>query len=167
MPNATQEWLMGSEVLLYQGAPSLEAYLDRTTLNTRLKQLESALQVWHSMDKDEKVKASDPKDQRPKESIIDHTYRDFSQIEEVVSSDDDEPTGDPNKKTTRLQPNFPAKLHAIVSNQNYEHIICWQPHGRSWKIVDMNLLSTVICPKHFAHATFESQFTLPGNSYQF
>ncbi len=56
-----------------------------------------------------------------KESIIDHTYRDYSQVE---VSDDDEP--DIEKKQTRLQPNFPAKLHAIVSNPNYQHIICWQ-----------------------------------------
>eukprot|EP00578_Thalassiosira_sp_NH16_P010785 CAMPEP_0181121038 /NCGR_PEP_ID=MMETSP1071-20121207/24510_1 /TAXON_ID=35127 /ORGANISM="Thalassiosira sp., Strain NH16" /LENGTH=481 /DNA_ID=CAMNT_0023205801 /DNA_START=231 /DNA_END=1676 /DNA_ORIENTATION=- len=90
-----------------------------------------------------------------KESIIDHTYRDYSQVE--VSSDDETSTtaGD-DKKPSRLQPNFPAKLHAIVSNPNYQHIICWQPHGRSWKIVDKHLLSTVICPKHFAHAKFES-----------
>eukprot|EP00571_Detonula_confervacea_P002037 CAMPEP_0172322958 /NCGR_PEP_ID=MMETSP1058-20130122/47429_1 /TAXON_ID=83371 /ORGANISM="Detonula confervacea, Strain CCMP 353" /LENGTH=460 /DNA_ID=CAMNT_0013038837 /DNA_START=157 /DNA_END=1539 /DNA_ORIENTATION=+ len=90
-----------------------------------------------------------------KESIIDHTYRDYSQVE--VSSDDEASTapGD-DKKQSRLQPNFPAKLHAIVSNPNYQHIICWQPHGRSWKIVDKHLLSTVICPKHFAHAKFES-----------
>lgn len=90
-----------------------------------------------------------------KESIIDHTYRDYSQVE--VSSDDEAPsTVDIDKKSSRLQPNFPAKLHAIVSNPNYQHIICWQPHGRSWKIVDKHLLSTVICPKHFAHAKFES-----------
>lgn len=90
-----------------------------------------------------------------KESIIDHTYRDYSQVE--VSSDDEAPsTVDVDKKSSRLQPNFPAKLHAIVSNPNYQHIICWQPHGRSWKIVDKHLLSTVICPKHFAHAKFES-----------
>ena len=90
-----------------------------------------------------------------KESIIDHTYRDYSQVE--VSSDDEPPsTADIDKKSSRLQPNFPAKLHAIVSNPNYQHIICWQPHGRSWKIVDKHLLSTVICPKHFAHAKFES-----------
>ncbi|KAL7539757.1 hypothetical protein ACHAXR_009582 [Thalassiosira sp. AJA248-18] len=91
-----------------------------------------------------------------KESIIDHTYRDYSQVE--VSSDDEDTvstTGD-DKKQSRMQPNFPAKLHAIVSNPNYQHIICWQPHGRSWKIVDKHLLSTVICPKHFAHAKFES-----------
>lgn len=102
----------------------------------------------------------DPPRQRKKpkvkESIIDHTYRDYSQVE--VSSDDEAPStaGGDDKKQSRLQPNFPAKLHAIVSNPNYQHIICWQPHGRSWKIVDKHLLSTVICPKHFAHAKFES-----------
>lgn len=60
-----------------------------------------------------------------KESIIDHTYRDYSQVE--VSSDEETTThGGEEKKQTRLQPNFPAKLHAIVSNPNYQHIICWQ-----------------------------------------
>ena len=58
-----------------------------------------------------------------KESIIDHTYRDYSQVE--VSLDDEAAGGD-DKKQSRLQPNFPAKLHAIVSNPNYQHIICWQ-----------------------------------------
>ncbi|KAL3822498.1 hypothetical protein ACHAXA_002516 [Cyclostephanos tholiformis] len=89
-----------------------------------------------------------------KESIIDHTYRDYSQVE--VSSDDEGGSVTDDKKQSRLQPNFPAKLHAIVSNPNYQHIVCWQAHGRSWKIVDKHLLSTVICPKHFAHAKFES-----------
>ncbi|KAL7429395.1 hypothetical protein ACHAXH_001044 [Discostella pseudostelligera] len=90
-----------------------------------------------------------------KESVIDHTYRDYSQVE--VSSDEEGAAGAADdKKQSRLQPNFPAKLHAIVSNPNYDHIISWQPHGRSWKIVDKHLLSTVICPKHFAHAKFES-----------
>ena len=59
-----------------------------------------------------------------KESIIDHTYRDYSQVE--VSSDDETTGGGDDKKHSRLQPNFPAKLHAIVSNPNYQHIICWQ-----------------------------------------
>ncbi|KAL3809305.1 hypothetical protein ACHAXA_009429, partial [Cyclostephanos tholiformis] len=68
-----------------------------------------------------------------KESIIDHTYRDYSQVE--VSSDDEGGSVTDDKKQSRLQPNFPAKLHAIVSNPNYQHIVCWQAHGRSWKIV--------------------------------
>lgn len=91
-----------------------------------------------------------------KESIIDHTYRDYSQVEVSSDEEGERSTTDVDKKQSRLQPNFPAKLHAIVSNPNYQHILCWQPHGRSWKIVDKHLLSTVICPKHFAHAKFES-----------
>ena len=59
-----------------------------------------------------------------KESIIDHTYRDYSQVE--VSSDEETTGGGDDKNHSRLQPNFPAKLHAIVSNPNYQHIICWQ-----------------------------------------
>lgn len=61
-----------------------------------------------------------------KESVIDHTYRDYSQVE--VSSDEEggASAADVDKKQSRLQPNFPAKLHAIVSNPNYDHIISWQ-----------------------------------------
>lgn len=69
-----------------------------------------------------------PRMKKPKvkESIIDHTYRDYSMVQ--VSDDEDEAisaTSD-EKKHTRLQPNFPAKLHAIVSNPKYDHIIAWQ-----------------------------------------
>lgn len=156
------------------------------------------------------------KKSKVKESIIDHTYRDYSQVE--VSSDDEGVSVTDDKKQSRLQPNFPAKLHAIVSNPNYQHIVCWQVRqctldlSHSFIIVitfsltkilfrcnsllapreeledrgkrihilgleyhrhfpfplfqrclihdcnsqDKHLLSTVICPKHFAHAKFES-----------
>jgi hypothetical protein len=53
-----------------------------------------------------------------KESVIDHTYRDFSRVK--VSSDDENDDGKAHNR-----PNFPSKLHAIVSNPNYRHIICW------------------------------------------
>lgn len=84
-----------------------------------------------------------------KESVIDHTYRDYSQVE--VPADEDEADG-----SRPVQPNFPAKLHDIVSNPEYRHIIAWQPHGRCWKVIDKYLLSTVICPKYFSHSKFES-----------
>lgn len=74
------------------------------------------------MDPNEYEPPRQRKKPKVKESIIDHTYRDYSQVE--VSSDDD--SADVDKKQSRLQPNFPAKLHAIVSNPNYQHIICWQ-----------------------------------------
>ena len=108
-------------------------------------------------DADEKMASPSPKKKLKlkkavvKESVIDHTYRDFSQVEVEPSDDDKLVDG-----STPKQQNFPTKLHEIVSNPNYSHIICWQPHGRSWKIVDKHLLSTLICPKHFAHSKFES-----------
>mmetsp|Transcript_40707 Transcript_40707/g.85520 ORF Transcript_40707/g.85520 Transcript_40707/m.85520 type:complete len:505 (+) Transcript_40707:142-1656(+) len=89
------------------------------------------------------------KRQKLKESVIDHTYRDFSQVK--VSPEDDR-QDDKGKN----RPNFPAKLHEIVSNPAYQHIICWLPHGRSWKIVDKYLLTSVVIPHHFSHAKFES-----------
>eukprot|EP00584_Thalassiosira_punctigera_P010045 CAMPEP_0172543916 /NCGR_PEP_ID=MMETSP1067-20121228/14191_1 /TAXON_ID=265564 ORGANISM="Thalassiosira punctigera, Strain Tpunct2005C2" /NCGR_SAMPLE_ID=MMETSP1067 /ASSEMBLY_ACC=CAM_ASM_000444 /LENGTH=565 /DNA_ID=CAMNT_0013330403 /DNA_START=323 /DNA_END=2020 /DNA_ORIENTATION=+ len=90
------------------------------------------------------------KAKKVKESLIDHTYRDFSSVNVSV---EDDGAGDGGDKS---RPNFPAKLHSIVSNPNYQHIICWLPHGRSWKIVDKYLLTSVIIPQHFAHAKFES-----------
>mmetsp|Transcript_662 Transcript_662/g.1349 ORF Transcript_662/g.1349 Transcript_662/m.1349 type:complete len:497 (+) Transcript_662:200-1690(+) len=88
-----------------------------------------------------------------KESVIDHTYRDYSQVQVAPDSEEDASKG---KKESRTNPNFPAKLHAILSNPGYQHIICWMPHGRSWNIVDKYLLTTVILPHHFSHCKFES-----------
>ena len=67
-----------------------------------------------------------------KESVIDHTYRDYSQVE--VSSDEEGASVEDDKKQSRLQPNFPAKLHAIVSNPNYQHIVCWQVRERTLEL---------------------------------
>jgi len=89
-----------------------------------------------------KLKSShnnDDNDNEPtaKQSIIDHTYRDFSQVDVSDYEDND----DVNPKTPAVagkekkSNHFPAKLHAIVSNPAYYNIIRWQPHGRSWKIV--------------------------------
>eukprot|EP00585_Thalassiosira_rotula_P012279 CAMPEP_0196131972 /NCGR_PEP_ID=MMETSP0910-20130528/1759_1 /TAXON_ID=49265 /ORGANISM="Thalassiosira rotula, Strain GSO102" /LENGTH=564 /DNA_ID=CAMNT_0041391499 /DNA_START=258 /DNA_END=1952 /DNA_ORIENTATION=- len=83
-----------------------------------------------------------------KESIIDHTYRDFSSVKVSLELD--------GENENQNRPNFTAKLHGIVSNPNYQHIICWLPHGRSWKIVDKYLLTSVVIPQHFSHAKFES-----------
>jgi len=91
-----------------------------------------------------------------KETVIDHTYRDYSQVQ--VAPDHDKGTNTSSKGgkkgTTNL--NFPAKLHAILSNTNYARIIRWQPHGRSWNIVDKYLLTTIVLPHHFSHCKFES-----------
>ena len=67
-----------------------------------------------------------------KESMIDHTYHDFSRVDYVPDDDDYNFQGKSGKGPH--QP-FPAKLHAILSNPSYQHIICWQPHGRAWIVL--------------------------------
>lgn len=55
-----------------------------------------------------------------------HTYRNFStHIEE----------GGMIERHIESERNFPACLHAMVSNEHYSHIISWMPHGRAWKKV--------------------------------
>jgi hypothetical protein len=51
---------------------------------------------------------------------------------------------------------FPAKLHEIVSNPEYEHIISWNPHGRSWEVKDKKLLVSVVANEHFNHSSYDS-----------
>ena len=89
-----------------------------------------------------------PKKKRPVEtSIMDYTYTDYSQLEKEI---------DEVGVSTKSSSYFPAKLHAILSDSNNQHILCWQPHGRSWKIVDKDLLSSIILPKYFEHVSENS-----------
>lgn len=100
---------------------------------------------------DEHRHSSPPERKKRKAALIDHTYRDYSRVE--VS--DDVPAGEDHRHL-KGQPNFPAKLHEIMSNPEYRHIIGWMPHGRSWMILDNKLLADVVCSKHFSHNKFES-----------
>ena len=86
---------------------------------------------------------------------IDHTYRDYSLLnhaEDAAATSDS--VGADDKKVTA--PNFPAKLHEIISNPEYQHIIRWMPHGRAWKVLNKQLLASVVCPYHFSHSSFDS-----------
>ena len=74
------------------------------------------------------------KTRKVKESVIDHTYRDYSLVE--VEDEEEIPNaGEEEHRPTVARAaagvdlsknsNFPAKLHAILSNPGYQHIICW------------------------------------------
>jgi len=74
------------------------------------------------------------KTRKVKESVIDHTYRDYSLVE--VEDEEEVPNaGEEEHRPTVARAaagvdlsknsNFPAKLHAILSNPGYQHIICW------------------------------------------
>ncbi|KAL3794218.1 hypothetical protein ACHAWO_006462 [Cyclotella atomus] len=89
-----------------------------------------------------------------KSVIVDHTYSDYSTYELSISE----------KRKGRVT--FPMKLHAIISNPEYQHIICWMPHGRSWKIIDKDKLASVVCYENFNHDSFGS-FTRSVNGWGF
>mmetsp|Transcript_10614 Transcript_10614/g.19259 ORF Transcript_10614/g.19259 Transcript_10614/m.19259 type:complete len:345 (-) Transcript_10614:187-1221(-) len=88
---------------------------------------------------------------------VDHTYHDFSRyIEE----------GCVLPKQKKADANFPANLQRILSDANYSHIITWMPHGRTWKILDKELLMSTVTPVYFGQSKFES-FTRQLSSWGF
>ena len=82
-----------------------------------------------------------------KKSVVDHTYRDYSNVEITDLVEDYKGV---NEEL------FPAKLHKILSTSDYVHIIRWKPHGRAWAVVNKDLFTSVVLPRFFNHSKFES-----------
>jgi len=61
---------------------------------------------------------------------------------------------------------FPSKLHEILSNGDFEHIVSWMPHGRSWKVHCRKEFVKKVAPQYFKHGKFES-FTRQVNRWGF
>ena len=51
---------------------------------------------------------------------------------------------------------FPSKLHKILSNPMFFHIISWLPHGRSWRIVQPELFEQKVIPLYYRHRNLAS-----------
>eukprot|EP00980_Cylindrotheca_fusiformis_P012274 scaffold2999_cov113-Cylindrotheca_fusiformis.AAC.9 len=64
------------------------------------------------------------------------------------------------------EPNFPAKLHAILSSPKYQDIISWLPHGRSFRILRLKEFEETILPEYFRHGRYPS-FTRQLNGWGF
>jgi len=77
----------------------------------------------------------------------DHTYRDFS----TYIKD-----GNRIEKHKKSDRNFPARLHAMLSDEKYMHIISWMPHGRAWKVNNKELLMQEAAPKFFGQSKYAS-----------
>lgn len=97
-------------------------------------------------------------------SLIDHTYYDFSTRELSELLPESKNNSDDSKEKGRVT--FPMKLHEIISKPEHRHIICWMPHGRSWKILDKGLLESVICKEYFNHES-ASSFNRSVNGWGF
>lgn len=63
-------------------------------------------------------------------------------------------------------PNFPAKMHAILSRLDLADVVCWMPHGRSWKVLKPREFEIRVIPTYFEHAKFSS-FIRQANGWGF
>ncbi|CAB9526264.1 stress transcription factor A [Seminavis robusta] len=85
-------------------------------------------------------------------------YKDFSRV----------PDNDPLTPLTvpGRVPNFPAKMHAILSRTDLRGIVTWQPHGRAWRVLKPREFEVKVLPKFFEHAKFSS-FVRQANGWGF
>jgi hypothetical protein len=68
--------------------------------------------------------------------------------------------------TSTKEPTFPVKLHMILSNPEYEDIITWLPHGRSWRILQQKAFEERVIPRYFRHGQYSS-FSRQVNGWGF
>lgn len=78
---------------------------------------------------------------------VDHTYRDFSRYEEE---------GGQLTKHKKSGNNFPARLHRMLSDPQNFHAVAWMPHGRAWKIIDKERLTSDAIPKYYISKKYTS-----------
>jgi hypothetical protein len=96
-----------------------------------------------------------------KTSIIDHTYNDYSRCHITNAADLLERMK--HRDSTKHTATFPEILHRMLSNPKYKDIICWQPHGRAWRVLDKERLISVACAENYRLKSFES-FTRQGEN---
>ena len=51
----------------------------------------------------------------------------------------------------KKEPPFPLKLHQILSNPEFQECICWNPHGRSWRILKPPVFEQLVIPLYFRY----------------
>jgi hypothetical protein len=96
-------------------------------------------------------------------------YRDFSNIPEKELNESQSsnipvvPRG--TAESIRVQ-KFPLKLYAILAQNEFQDIIAWMPHGRSWKVHKPNLFETRIMPMFFEYSNYHS-FNRLVNAWSF
>jgi hypothetical protein len=85
-------------------------------------------------------------------------YRDYSRV----------PDKDPliNLTPPGRVPNFPAKMHAILSMPELVDVVAWMPHGRSWRVLKPREFEIRVIPRFFEHSKFSS-FIRQANGWGF
>lgn len=89
----------------------------------------------------------------PKKPEAKSSYRDFSG---VFPEKTDGASSLIAQSTTAKEPTFPVKLHMILSNPEFQDIISWLPHGRSWRILQQKAFEERVIPLYFRHGRYSS-----------
>lgn len=98
-------------------------------------------------------------------------YRDFGHVEEddeEVNSEIPAPTPTSrggSESSIRVQ-KFPVKLYAILAQKEFHDIICWMPHGRSWKVLKPSMFESLVMPLFFEYSNYHS-FNRLVNAWSF
>lgn len=79
--------------------------------------------------------------------FVDHTYRDFSRYLEE---------GGQLIKHKKCEANFPSNVHKMLSDPAHSRVITWMPHGRSFKVLNKELLVSSVIPNYFVCKKYES-----------
>lgn len=103
-----------------------------------------------------------------------YKYRDFSVVndeeleQETRMSAPSPPPESPRgsvESSIRVQ-KFPVKLYAILGQKEFNEIITWMPHGRSWKVLKPNLFESFVMPLFFEYSNYHS-FNRLVNAWSF
>jgi hypothetical protein len=100
-----------------------------------------------------------------------YKYRDFSNVAEDELEQQPSPSTPPPsnrgsvESSIRVQ-KFPVKLYAILAQKEFQDIITWLPHGRSWKVLKPNLFESLVMPLFFENNNSHS-FNRLVNAWSF
>lgn len=107
-----------------------------------------------------------------------YQYRDFGHIDEDHEEGGTNNNGDSSsapgtgvvnrggsESSIRVQ-KFPVKLYAILAQKEFHDIICWLPHGRSWKVLKPSMFESLVMPLFFEYSNYHS-FNRLVNAWSF
>lgn len=101
-----------------------------------------------------------------------YRYRDFSNVAEDEIEQQPAPETPPpshgrgNVESSIRVQKFPVKLYAILAQKEFQNIITWMPHGRSWKVLKPNLFESLVMPLFFEYSNYHS-FNRLVNAWSF
>jgi hypothetical protein len=99
-----------------------------------------------------------------------YKYRDFSNVAEDDEDIAEVPSPSANSRgnmesSIRVQ-KFPVKLYAILAQKEFQDIITWMPHGRSWKVLKPSVFEGMVMPLFFEYSNYHS-FNRLVNAWSF